>query len=163
MSDASKGELALVIGRDCHNLPADSNPLEYVLGYTIGNDISSRYWQKISEASYGKSFDKFAPLGPILVSSHDIIDPSALTLRTRVNGELRQESGTNDLIFSVPEIVRHLSRGRTLRQGTVIFTGTPSGVGAFQQGGPKFLVDGDLVEIEIEGIGKIANKIAFGQ
>lgn len=137
--------------------------MDYVLGYTVSNDISSRYWQNISEASYGKSFDKFAPLGPVLVSSHDVVDPGTLTLRTRVNGELRQESGTNDLIFSVPKIVRHLSRGRTLRKGTIILSGTLSGVGAFQRGGPKFLVDGDLVEIEIEGIGRIANRMVFDQ
>lgn len=135
--------------------------MDYVLGYTVANDISSRHWQKISEASYGKSFDKFAPIGPVLVSSGNIADPSKLTLRTWVNGELRQESSINDLIFTVPEIIRHLSRGRTLRKGTIILSGTPSGVGAFQKGGPKFLVDGDLVEIEIEGIGRIANRMIF--
>lgn len=100
-------------------------------------------------------------MGPVLVSTQDIPDPSTLTLRTKVNDELRQESGTDDLIFDIPAIIRHLSRGMTLKRGSVIMTGTPSGVGAFQKGGPRFLVDGDEVEIEISGIGTIKNRMVF--
>ena len=154
----------MVIGKDCKNLSPSENPLDYVLGYAVGNDVSSRYWQNATRSSgqhgYAKSFDKFAPLGPILCSPLAIPDPSKLRLITRVNGEVRQESETDDLIFDVPAIIRHLSRASTLRKGTVIMTGTPSGVAAFRNP-PAWLQDGDVVEIEIEGIGKIRNKMAF--
>ena len=96
----------------------------------------------------------------MLVSPLAIPDPSKLKLITRVNGEVRQESGTDDLIFDVPTIIRHLSRASTLRPGTVIMTGTPSGVAAFRKP-PAWLQDGDVVEIEIEGIGKIRNRMVF--
>ncbi|KAJ5627471.1 fumarylacetoacetate hydrolase family protein [Penicillium herquei] len=161
-----EGELVVIIGKDVKNLSNDANALDYVLGYTIGNDLSSRWWQeatKGAQSNYAKSFDQFAPLGPVLVSTNVIPDPAALTLRTHVNGEKRQESGIDDLIFDVAAIIRFFSQGRTLRKGSVIMTGTPFGVGTFLPGGPKFLKDGDDVEIEISQIGKMRNKFVFDQ
>lgn len=102
-------------------------------------------------------------MGPVLVSSKVIPDPGKLMLRTWVNGEKRQESGCDDLIFNVSDIIHYLSQGRTMRKGSVVMTGTPSGVGWFIEGGPKFLQDGDVVEIEISEIGKIKNKFVFEQ
>jgi len=159
-----EGELSVIIGKDCKDLADGADATPYILGYTAGNDISSRYWQMPERSGnqhgYAKSFDKFASLGPIIASPAAIPDPSALTLRTTVNGDLRQQTRTDDLIFDINAIIRHLSRGTTLRRGTVIMTGTPSGVAAFLKP-PVWLKDGDLVEIEIEGIGKIANRMVF--
>ncbi|TVY84568.1 Fumarylacetoacetate hydrolase domain-containing protein [Lachnellula suecica] len=159
-----EGELAVVIGKKCKSLSPSENPLDYILGYTIGNDVSSRYWQDKTRSSgqhgYAKSFDKFSPLGPVLVSTQAIPDPSKLKIITHVNGELRQESGTDSMIFDVASIIRHLSRGITLQPGTVILTGTPDGVAAFRTPSP-WLQNGDVVEIEITGIGKIRNKMVF--
>lgn len=109
---------------------------------------------------YAKSFDKFAPIGPVLVSTSVIPDPSKLSLTTKVNGELRQYTKLDDLIFDIPTIIRHLSRGTTLRKYTTIMTGTPSGVAAFMKP-PAWLKDGDAVEIEISEIGIIRNRIKF--
>jgi 2-keto-4-pentenoate hydratase/2-oxohepta-3-ene-1,7-dioic acid hydratase in catechol pathway len=152
----------VIIGKEAKDLTPEDNPLDYVLGYTVGNDVSSRYWQMPDRSGgqhgYAKSFDKFAPIGPVLVSTKDIPDPSLLTLTTKVNGELRQETKTDDLIFDIPTIIRHLSRGTTLRKNTVIMTGTPSGVAAFMKP-PAWLKDGDIVEVEISGIGIIRNKM----
>lgn len=133
------------------------------MAYTVGNDLSSRWWQNATggQSNYAKSFGGFAPLGPVLVSPKIIPDPSKLVLRTWVNGEKRQESGVDDLIFDVPAIMRFFSQGRVLRKGSVVMTGTPSGVGSFLEGGPKFLKNGDVVEIEIEKIGKIRNTFVF--
>lgn len=104
--------------------------------------------------------DKFAPLGPVLVSPRVIQDPSALNILTLVNGEQRQASSTANMIFDCSSLIRHLSRGRTLRKGTVIMTGTPDGVAAFMQPSP-WLQDGDIVEIEFSGIGRIKNLMVF--
>jgi 2-keto-4-pentenoate hydratase/2-oxohepta-3-ene-1,7-dioic acid hydratase in catechol pathway len=154
----------VIIGKDCKNLSPSQNPLDYVLGYTVGNDVSSRYWQDKTRSSgqhgYGKSMDKFAPLGPVIVSTAEIPDPSKLEIITHVNGESRQKSGTDSMIFDIPSLIRHLSRGMTLRAGTVIMTGTPDGVAAFMKPSP-WLKNGDLVEIEITGIGKIRNRMVF--
>jgi 2-keto-4-pentenoate hydratase/2-oxohepta-3-ene-1,7-dioic acid hydratase in catechol pathway len=160
-----QGELCVVIGKKCKNLSLACNPLDYVLGYTVGNDVSSRFWQLDKDRSggqhgYAKSFDKFAPIGPILCSTEQIPDPSNLHLTTTVNGVQKQSAGLDDLIFDVPAIIRHLSRGMTLREGTVIMTGTPSGVAAFEKP-PGWLKDGDLVEVELQGVGSIANKMVF--
>jgi 2-keto-4-pentenoate hydratase/2-oxohepta-3-ene-1,7-dioic acid hydratase in catechol pathway len=160
-----KGELCVIIGKTCKNLSPTSDPLEYVLGYTVGNDVSSRFWQLDRERSggqhgYAKSFDKFAPIGPVLCSTSQIPDPSKLSLKTTVNGVQKQSTGLDDLIFDVSAIIRHLSRGMTLREGSVIMTGTPSGVAAFENP-PGWLKDGDVVQVEVPGIGKIENKMVF--
>ena len=112
------------------------------------------------QAGYAKGFDKFAPLGPVLVSPVAITDVGQLRMVTSVNGEQRQSTKLNDLIFDVPTLIRHLSRGMTLRKFTVILTGTPSGVAALMKP-PAYLKDGDIVEVEIEKIGKIRNRMKF--
>lgn len=139
--------------------------MDYVLGYTVGNDISSRFWQLDKDRSggqhgYAKSFDKFAPIGPTLCSTEQIPDPNKLHLTTTVNGVQKQSTCLDDLIFDVPTIIRHLTRGMTLRAGTVIMTGTPSGVAVFESP-PGWLKDGDIIRVEIQGIGNIANKMVF--
>lgn len=153
-------ELAVVIGRAAKNVSRE-NALDYVLGYTAANDISARDWQfKWGGGQFcqAKSFDTFCPLGPVLVTRDEIPDPAALPIRTRVNGELRQESTTADLIFDVPALVAFLSASKTLLPGSVILTGTPSGVGAAAKP-PRFLQPGDTVAIEIDGIGRLENPV----
>lgn len=124
-----EGELSVIIGKDIKNLPDTEDPLDYVLGYTVGNDISSRHWQNAERSGgqhgYAKSFDKFAPIGPVITSPAAIKNPERLTLKTWINGELRQDGSTDDLIFGIRSIIRHLSQGMTLKRGTVIMTGTP--------------------------------------
>lgn len=155
-----EGELAVVIGRAAKNV-SRAQALDYVLGYTVANDVSARDWQfKWGNGQFcqGKGFDTFCPLGPVLVTRDEIPDPGQLALRTWVNGELRQDSTTSDLIFDVPELIAFLSASKTLLPGTVILTGTPSGVGAgFQP--PRYLQPGDTVAIEIERIGKLENTV----
>jgi transcription initiation factor TFIIH subunit 2 len=159
-----EGELTIIIGKDGKNIPA-SDAFSYILGYTVGNDVSARNFQIPASVSggqfgYAKSFDAFAPIGPAIVAQHLIPDPQKLTYWTKVNGEKRQETGTDDMIWTVAQIVEHLSRGTTLRAGTAIMTGTPSGVGIFMD--PKgFVKDGDIVEIYVEGIGSLINRIKF--
>lgn len=139
-----EGELTIVIGKDAKNISASSFA-DYVLGYTVGNDVSARNFQLPASVSggqfgYAKSFDKFAPVGPCIASTKVVPDPQKLKYWTKVNGEKRQETGTDDMIWTVGQIVEHLSRGTTLRAGTCIMTGTPSGVGLF-------MVSNDLISI----------------
>jgi transcription initiation factor TFIIH subunit 2 len=115
--------LTIVIGKDAKNIPA-SQAFDYILGYTVGNDVSARNFQLPANISggqfgYAKSFDAFAPIGPCIASTAIIPDPQKLTYTTKVNGEVRQKTGTDDMIYSVAQIVEHLSRGTTLRAGTV--------------------------------------------
>ena len=155
-----EGELAVVIGRAAKNVSRE-RALDHVLGYTIANDVSARDWQfKWGGGQFcqGKGFDTFCPLGPLLVSADEIPDPGRLAIRTRVNGELRQQSTTADLIFDIPALIAFLSASKTLLPGTVILTGTPAGVGtAFNP--PRFLQPGDIVSIEIENIGTLTNPV----
>ena len=155
-----EGELAVVIGRPCRNATLET-ALNYVLGYTIANDVSARDWQKEwggGQFCRGKSFDTFCPLGPCIVTGDELGDPGALTVRTWVNGEERQNGSTADLITSVPELIVFLSGSTTLPAGTVILTGTPSGVGAGYDP-PRYLAPGDHIAIEIEGIGRLENGV----
>ena len=155
-----EGELAVVIGRACKNVTAEE-ALDYVLGYTCANDVSARDWQIArggSQWSRGKSFDTFCPLGPALALRRAVPDPQALTLRTRLNGEVVQETPTADMIFSVAEIVAFLSGSTTLLPGTVILTGTPLGVGMAQEP-PRWLRPGDVVEVEVDGVGLLTNPV----
>lgn len=149
-------ELAIVIGETAHHVPQDE-ALDYVLGYTCSNDVSARDCQLRLDAQWarGKSFDSFAPLGPWIETE---LDPDNVAVRTRLNGEVMQESNTNDLIFGCAELISFLSNCMTLLPGTVIMTGTPSGVG-FAREPAIFLKPGDLVEIEIEGIGALRNSV----
>ena len=159
-----EGELTVIVGRDCKNV-SESDALNYVLGYTVGNDVSARNFQARDVSGgqfcYAKSFDQFAPIGPCIASTTVVPDPQALTYTTKVNGELRQRTPTSDMIWSVKQIIAHLSRGTTLRKGTAIMTGTPSGVGLFMTERDGFLKDGDVVKIEVDAIGAISNKIVF--
>jgi len=125
-----EGELVIVIGKDVKNV-SEADGLDYVLGYTIGNDISARNFQlpdvSGGQFCYAKSFDGFAPIGPAICTRKAVPDPQALFYTTRVNGVKRQETSTDDMIWTVKQIVHHLSRGTMLRRGTIIMTGTPSG------------------------------------
>ena len=150
-----EGELAIVIGRRARHVPRD-RANEVIAGYTIMNDVSVRDWQRASPTMMmGKSWDTHGPMGPWMVTG-DSIDPHNLALTTRVNGEVRQDSNTNDLIFDCFDIVRHLSTAFTLEPGTVITTGTPAGVGLYWDP-PRMLSPGDEVAITIEGIGTLSN------
>ena len=153
-------ELTFIIGKPCRNVTPEE-ALDYVLGYTVGNDVSSRFWQKNAGAGQwikGKSFDTFSPLGPVLVTSQEIKDPQKLQVSTRVNGELRQNSNTADMIFPIRDIISWMSQDTTLLPGTVVMTGTPEGVAAGMKK-PKWLKFGDVVECEIEKIGTLRNFI----
>lgn len=157
-----EGELTFVVSKDVKDLPVHFELADYILGYTAGNDLSARNFQ-LPEASggqfcYCKSFDSFAPIGHYLASPSIVPDPQALRYRTLVNGQVEQETGTDDMIWSVKDILRHISTGTTVRAGTVVMTGTPSGVGYFKN---KFLKNGDVVQIEIDGLAKVSNKVNF--
>jgi len=140
----------------------DNNALKAnTLGYTCGNDVSARDWQKKwggGQWSRGKSFDTFAPLGPCLVTPDEIPNPDALNIKTLVNGETVQDCNTSDMIFDVPTLIEFLSGSTTLSPGTVIMTGTPHGVG-MAQNPPRWLQDGDVVTVEIEKIGALTNPV----
>jgi len=153
-------ELTIVIGKPCKNVKKEE-ALDYVLGYTVGNDVSSRHWQKNAGAGQwikGKSFDSFAPLGPVLVTTKEITDPQTLQVITRVNGEVQQDSNTRDMIFTCAQCIEWLSDNMTLLPGTVIMTGTPSGV-ATGRDPPNWLKAGDVVETEISQIGVLRNRV----
>jgi len=155
-----EGELGVVIGQPCKNVSREE-ALSHVLGYVCANDVSARDWQKEKGGGQfcrGKTFDTFCPTGPCLVTTDEIPDPSKLTLRTTINGELMQESRTDDLIFDVPTLIEFLSGSTTLLPGTLILTGTPSGVGAARNP-PRFLKAGDQVTVEIGGIGELVNPV----
>ena len=155
-----EAELAVIIGRAARNVKPEQ-ALDYVLGYTVANDVSARDWQfewGEGQFSRGKTFDTFCPLGPCMVTTDEIENPNDLSMRTRVNGELRQETNTGDMIFDIPTLISFLSGSTTLVPGTVILTGTPSGVGAAQKP-PAFLKEGDRVDISIDGIGTLSNPV----
>lgn len=151
-------ELAVIIGKDARNVGTD-NALDYVFGYTIMNDISARNLQNAHKQwFFGKSLDGFAPMGPFIVTADEFDGPPSLTVKSRVNGELRQDSSTDLFIFGIEYVIHELSQGMTLRAGTIISMGTPAGVGmGFTP--PKFLSSKDLVECEIEKIGILSNTI----
>ncbi|MEX2316570.1 MAG: fumarylacetoacetate hydrolase family protein [Pirellulales bacterium] len=153
-------ELAVVIGRECKNVGRE-NALDYVLGYTCGNDVSARDWQAEwggGQWCRGKSFDTFCPLGPCLVTGDEITEPNSLKIKTLLNGQAMQDWTTADMIFDVPTLIEFLSGSTTLRPGTVIMTGTPHGVG-FARKPPAWLKAGDEVSVEIERIGRLTNGV----
>jgi 2-keto-4-pentenoate hydratase/2-oxohepta-3-ene-1,7-dioic acid hydratase in catechol pathway len=153
-----EGELAVVIGKKAKNLSV-SNAESVIFGYTVFNDVSARDYQfKDGQWTRGKSFDTFAPTGPCVVTAAQLPDTGNLQLRTWVNGELRQNATTGSMGLNVSQIVHHLSRVMTLEPCDIIATGTPSGVG-FAMKPPKFLKHGDVVRIEIEGIGVLENTV----
>ncbi|MBQ9568249.1 MAG: fumarylacetoacetate hydrolase family protein [Lachnospiraceae bacterium] len=151
-----EAELGVVIGRQASKVRAE-DALDYIFGYTVINDVSARNLQTRHKQWYfGKSLDGFTPMGPCIVSKDEFDGIPALPIKTYVNGELRQSSNTANLITGIPEIIEILSSGMTLEPGTVIATGTPSGV-AMGMDPPSFLRDGDEVVCEIEGIGRLVN------
>ncbi|GAA2008535.1 fumarylacetoacetate hydrolase family protein [Nakamurella flavida] len=153
-----EAELAVVIGRPALNVSVD-DALDFVSGYTCMNDVSARRIQREEgQWSRAKSFDTFGPIGPRLIPASEIPDPQSLGIVSRVNGERMQNADTSQMIFSVAELISRLSLGTTLEEGDVISTGTPAGVGAFRAT-PVFLTDGDVVEVEIDGIGVLRNPV----
>jgi 2,4-didehydro-3-deoxy-L-rhamnonate hydrolase len=151
-------ELAVVIGRPGKNIPAE-RALDHIFGYTVLNDISARDLQRQGKQYFkGKSLDGACPMGPWIVTADELPDVRDLRLFCRVNGELKQDGRTKAMIFEIPAIASYLSRGMTMLSGDIIATGTPSGVG-FARQPPEFLKPGDVVECEIEGIGRIRNRV----
>ncbi|MDD4362586.1 MAG: fumarylacetoacetate hydrolase family protein [Atribacterota bacterium] len=152
-----EAEFAIVIGKEAKNIAIEDVP-EYVLGYTCGNDVSARDCQLRIDKQWarGKSFDTFCPLGPWIET--ELADPDNCRIKSILNGKVMQDSNTADLIFGTKELVSYCSKNFTLHPGTVIMTGTPGGVG-FARNPQVFLKPGDVIEIEIEGIGKLSNKV----
>ncbi len=153
-----EAELAVVIGKQAYRVN-EADAMQYVLGYTCANDVSARDVQLRLDRQWarGKSFDTFCPIGPFLVTG--IPDLEQCRIRLFLNGEKMQDQPVADMIFSIPRIIAHLSAGMTLLPGTVILTGTPSGVGMARRP-PRFLREGDNVEVEIEPIGRLSNPVA---
>ncbi|QYS97898.1 FAA_hydrolase domain-containing protein [Trichoderma simmonsii] len=162
-----EGELSIVIAKTGKDIDKE-DALEYVAGYVVSNDVSARTWQRdpdyaggVPQWCFSKGFDKYAPLGPMIVSPKLVGDASNLRLQTWVNEELRQDSSTSDLLFGVKEIISFVSQGTTLEQGTVIMTGTPAGVGMGMKPEPRYLKNGDVVKVSIEHLGSVRNKMVW--
>jgi 2-keto-4-pentenoate hydratase/2-oxohepta-3-ene-1,7-dioic acid hydratase in catechol pathway len=156
-----EGELALTIGRKCKNVSINESS-QYIAGYFVLNDVSARDIQFIDKQySRAKGFDTFGPCGPWLTTSDEIIDPANLRITTRVNRDIRQDSSTANLVLKVNEIISKLSKVMTLEPGDIISTGTPSGTALSLSSDSKYLRHNDIVEVEIEKIGKIRNKVQF--
>jgi 2-keto-4-pentenoate hydratase/2-oxohepta-3-ene-1,7-dioic acid hydratase in catechol pathway len=158
-----EAELVIVIGKKGKNIPA-AQAMDHVAGYTIGNDVSARDWQLKKDGKQwllGKTFDTFAPMGPMLVTADEVPQPQNLPIRLRLNGQTMQDSNTGQMIFGVAETVAYISQVFTLEAGDLIFTGTPPGVGCVRNP-PVFLKGGDVVEVEIEGLSVLKNDVIQG-
>ena len=167
-----EGEFSVVIGRPCHRVKA-AQALDYVAGYTIVNDVSARDWvapifsaQGIMGPIHawehnllGKMFPTFCPMGPVLATKDEVPDPANVKLQTRLNGELMQDANTDDLVFSVVQLIEYYSQFYLFRPGDVITTGSPSGVG-YGRNPKRFMKPGDVVEVEVQGIGILRNPVA---
>jgi 2-keto-4-pentenoate hydratase/2-oxohepta-3-ene-1,7-dioic acid hydratase in catechol pathway len=154
-----EGELAVIIGRTCRDV-GENEALGVVSGYAAANDVSARWWQNSGSGGQfckGKSFDTFCPIGSI-ASAAKVGDPQSLELVTRLNGEIMQKASTSTMLFSVARLIAELSSATTLLAGTVILTGTPGGVGSKRKP-PRWLRTGDVVEVEISGVGRIRNPV----
>ncbi|KAB2107662.1 hypothetical protein AG0111_0g3942 [Alternaria gaisen] len=162
-----EGELCFIISKDAKDV-SEAEAFDYIGGYTSGNDVSSRKLQRdpllagtVPQWNFSKGFDTYAPLGPQLVSTKVIPDPSKLHLKTIVNGDLRQNSGIDDLCFKIPTLVSYCSQGTTLKKGTVFMTGTCAGVG-YAMKEPQFLKPGDVVEVNLSPeIGTLKNMVEY--
>jgi 2-keto-4-pentenoate hydratase/2-oxohepta-3-ene-1,7-dioic acid hydratase in catechol pathway len=155
-----EAELVIVVGKKGRHLTKE-NALAHVAGYSVGHDVSARDWQLKKDGKQwmvGKTFDTFAPVGPTLVTADEVPDPGNLLIRLRLNSQTMQDSSTNQLIFSVADVMIYLSQVFTLEPGDLIFTGTPPGVGVARKP-PVFLKNGDVVEVEIEGLGVLSNPV----
>jgi 2-keto-4-pentenoate hydratase/2-oxohepta-3-ene-1,7-dioic acid hydratase in catechol pathway len=147
-----EGELAVVIGRICKEVPISRVP-EVIFGYTVANDVTARDLQRTDEQwARAKGYDTFCPLGPWITTHQGLEEVAALAIRTSLDGELRQDGNTKDMIFTIPELVAYISSYTTLLPGDVILTGTPSGVGQ--------MLPGQVVSIEVEGVGTLSNPVA---
>jgi acylpyruvate hydrolase len=167
-----EGEFSVVIGKPCHRVKA-SQALDYVAGYTIVNDVSARDWvAPIFSATgvmgpihawehnlLGKMFPTFCPMGPVLATKDEVPDPDNVRIVTRLNGKVMQDANTDDLVFSVPKLIEYYSQFYLFRPGDVITTGSPSGVG-FGRNPKIFMKAGDLIEVEVPGIGVLRNPIS---
>jgi 2-keto-4-pentenoate hydratase/2-oxohepta-3-ene-1,7-dioic acid hydratase in catechol pathway len=156
-----EGELAFVVADRCRDVP-ERDAMSHILGFCIANDVSARWWQKEGAGGQfcrGKSFDTFCPVGPRLTPAHEVPNPAALRLSTRLNGEVVQDASTGDMTFSVPFLLAEISRGTTLLPGTMVLTGTPSGVG-MARNPARYLRPGDEVEVRISGLGALRNRVA---
>ena len=150
---------AVVIGRPAKGV-SEADAKDHVFGYVVANDVSARDWQRHSPTfTMGKSFDTHGPIGPWIVTADEIADPHALDLRCLVNGEVRQDSNTSELVYNIWQQISYLSTAFTLEPGDLLATGTPSGVGIGMQP-PRFLQSGDVVRCEIDGVGAIENIVA---
>jgi 2-keto-4-pentenoate hydratase/2-oxohepta-3-ene-1,7-dioic acid hydratase in catechol pathway len=158
-----EAELVLVVGK--RGRPKDAAEAQaYLAGYTIGHDVSARDWQLKKDGKQwmvGKTFDTFAPTGPVLVTPDEVPDPHHLAVRLRLNGQTMQDSNTRQMIFRVGDVLAYLAQVFTLEPGDLVFTGTPPGVG-FARKPPVFLKGGDVVEVEIEGLGVLRNPVVQG-
>ena len=153
-------EMAVIIGKECKNISED-DAYDAVFGYMILNDISARDIQfKDKQFTRAKSFDTFAPCGPWITTKDEIDDPHNLRLLTKINGDTRQNSSTKNMHLKIPQIISRLSKVMTLEAGDIISTGTPEGVALGNPDFP-FLKDGDLIEMEVEGLGAIKNTVKF--
>ena len=154
-----EGELALIVGRDCRDVP-EQDALSVLAGYAAANDVTARWWQREGGGGQfcrGKGFDTFCPIGSMVPVSA-VRDPQSLRVVTRLNGTVMQDSSTSLMLHPVARIIAELSRGTTLLAGTVILTGTPAGVG-FGRNPKVFMQAGDVVEVEIEGVGHVRNPV----
>jgi 2-keto-4-pentenoate hydratase/2-oxohepta-3-ene-1,7-dioic acid hydratase in catechol pathway len=154
-----EGELALIVGRDCRDVP-EQDALSVLAGYAAANDVTARWWQREGGGGQfcrGKGFDTFCPIGAMVPASA-VRDPQSLRVVTRLNGTVMQDSSTSLMLHPVARIIAELSRGTTLLSGTVILTGTPAGVG-FGRNPKVFMQAGDVVEVEIEGVGRVRNPV----
>jgi 2-keto-4-pentenoate hydratase/2-oxohepta-3-ene-1,7-dioic acid hydratase in catechol pathway len=156
-----EAELVVVIGKRGKNIP-QNEALSHIAGYTNGNDVSARDWQigrPGGQWLMGKTPDTFAPIGPYLVTADEIANPNELGIQLRLNGQTLQNSSTRELIFKIDQLIAHLSQLMTLEPGDIIFTGTPPGVGMARKP-PVFLKAGDVVEVEVAGLGVLKNSVA---
>lgn len=158
-----ENELCFVVSKDAKDVTEDKAP-DYILAYTVGNDVSSREWQMPETSGgqfcYAKNFDGFCPIGPKLVSPQVVGDPQNLKIETRRNGKVVQSSNTSDMIFGVYKLLSFLSQGTTVPAGTLVMTGTPPGVAMFASNPPDFLKKGEVVECYIEKLGSLRNEFA---
>jgi 2-keto-4-pentenoate hydratase/2-oxohepta-3-ene-1,7-dioic acid hydratase in catechol pathway len=155
-----EAELVVVIGRGGRRIPRE-RAMEHVAGYAVGHDVSARDWQLHKPGKQwmaGKTFDTFAPIGPALVTADEVADPHNLGIRLRLNGQTMQDSNTREFVFRVDEVIAYLSKVFTLEPGDLIFTGTPPGVGMARKP-PVWLKPGDVVEVEIDGLGTLRNTV----
>jgi 2-keto-4-pentenoate hydratase/2-oxohepta-3-ene-1,7-dioic acid hydratase in catechol pathway len=155
-----EAEFVIVVGKKGRYLTL-ANAMEYVAGYTVGHDVSARDWQLRKDGKQwmvGKTFDTFAPMGPVLVTKDEVPDPQNLPILLKLNGEVMQNSNTKQMIFGVAELLVYLSQVFTLEPGDLIFTGTPPGVGVARKP-PVYMKGGDVAEVEIEGLGLLRNPV----